>query len=145
MALKKVRWTELSLRFLYKPVVSFMGLFPVSEPHLRLKAKSVLRAVSGQLSQCVWVCIHYRAIDILRVLVFVFLAEHVMYGTQPEGYDYGTWSGNDVVHIVICHSDIFVENIDIFPVFSINIEQRLITAVPCRASFVKKSGWINFI
>jgi len=38
-----------------------------------------------------------------------------------------------------------VENIDIFPVFSINIEQRLITAEPCRARFVKGRGRINFI
>jgi hypothetical protein len=68
-----------------------------------------------------------------------------MCGTQPEGSDYGTWIGNDVIHILICHSDVSVENIDIFPVFSINTEQMLITAASCRARFVKGRGRINFI
>jgi hypothetical protein len=46
---------------------------------------------------------------------------------------------------VICHSDIFLENIDIFPVFSINVEQKLTTVVSYGARFMEERGRINSI
>jgi hypothetical protein len=52
---------------------------------------------------------------------------------------------NDVIHIVICHSDIFLENIDIFPVFSINIEQKLTTVMSYRARLTEERGRINLV
>jgi hypothetical protein len=53
MASEIARWINLSLRFRYKHVITYMGLFLISESHLQLKAESVLCTVSGQTSECV--------------------------------------------------------------------------------------------
>jgi hypothetical protein len=50
---KNVRWTNLSLRFHNKPIVSFVDLFQVSDPHLLAEGRERACAVSDQPSQCV--------------------------------------------------------------------------------------------